>query len=166
MPRGSCSGEISAGNEPIERTLEAIDWITSVGAFPTVCVFRPLEGSAMEKEPPPRYEDMRRVMKHMRERCRDRGVPIGLAPNIEVSLVVQPTDAAYLADGTLKESSRAWTVPRIRTWTPPGLRKSSGGSTRWSGVPRRSCPGTRSASASRSVSARSAGEPRLRLGGR
>lgn len=103
LPKGACSGEIIAGNEPIEKTLEAIDFITGLGAFPTVCIFRPLEGSDMETWPPPDYEDMRRVMKHMWERCRDRGVPIGLAPNIEVSLVIQPTDAAYLADGTWKD---------------------------------------------------------------
>jgi hypothetical protein len=103
MPKGSCSGEIVAGNEPLASTLAAIDYITSVGAFPTVCIFRPLAGSDMEKEPPPRYEDMRRVMQHQWQRCRDRGIPIGLAPGIEVSLVVQPTDTAYLAEGTWRD---------------------------------------------------------------
>ncbi|HEX5135900.1 MAG TPA: radical SAM protein [Planctomycetota bacterium] len=123
MPKGSCSGEIIAGNEPVERTMEAIDWITSVGAFPTVCVFRPLKGSAMEHEPPPRYEDMRRVMKHMWERCRDRSIPIGLAPNIEVSLVVQPTDAAYLADGTFKDRWYMWKLGLLRRLAAPVFRR-------------------------------------------
>jgi len=103
MPRGACSGEIIAGNEPIESTLAAIDAITDLGAFPTVCIFRPLQGSAMEDSPAPDPEDMRRVMRHVWERCRDRGIPIGMAPNIEVSLVVQPTDTASLADGTLRD---------------------------------------------------------------
>jgi len=103
MPRGACSGEIIAGNEPIESTLAAIDYITSIGAFPTVCIFRPLQGSAMEGSPAPDPGDMRRVMRHVWERCRDNGIPIGMAPNIEVSLVVQPTDAAYLADGTWRD---------------------------------------------------------------
>jgi len=98
MPKGACSGEIIAGNEPLSATMEAIDYITSIGAFPTVCIFRPLSGSDMELWPSPSYENMRRVMKHVWERCRDRGIPIGMAPNIDVSLVVQPTDAAYLAD--------------------------------------------------------------------
>ena len=53
MPRGAVSGEIIAGIEPIERTLEAIDLITSLGAFPTVCIFRPTVGSDMEDWPPP-----------------------------------------------------------------------------------------------------------------
>lgn len=103
MPRGACSGEIIAGNEPIEATLAAIDYITSLGAFPTVCIFRPLEGSALEQADAPDPGDMRRVMRHVWERCRDNGIPIGMAPNIEVSLVVQPTDTAYLADGTLRD---------------------------------------------------------------
>ncbi len=98
MPRGSCSGEIIAGNEATARTLEAIEFITGLGAFPTVCIFRPLAGSDMETWPAPRYEDMRRVMRHVWECCRDRAIPIGLAPNLEVSLVIQPTDTAYLSD--------------------------------------------------------------------
>lgn len=123
MLKGSCSGEIIAGNEPIGKTLEAIDYITGVGAFPTVCVFRPLAGSAMEHEPPPRYEDMRRVMKHVWERCRDRKIPIGLAPNIEVSLVVQPTDAAYLADGTFADRWYMWKLGLLRRLAAPVFRR-------------------------------------------
>lgn len=46
------SREIIAGNEPVGKTPEAINCITPVGAFPTVCVFRPLAGLGMEKEPP------------------------------------------------------------------------------------------------------------------
>jgi hypothetical protein len=98
MPRGAVSGEIIAGIEPIERTLEAIDLISSLGAFPTVCIFRPTVGSDMEDWPPPSYEDMRRVMLHMYDACRRHWLPIGAAPNIEVSLVVNPDDAAMLAE--------------------------------------------------------------------
>ena len=111
LPRGACSGEIIAGNEPIESTLAAIDYITELGAFPTVCVFRPLIGSGMENDPSPGYDDMLAVMNHVWARCRDRGVPIGLAPNIEVSLIVQPTDAAYLARGTLRDR---WYQAKLR----------------------------------------------------
>jgi hypothetical protein len=111
LPRGACSGEIIAGNEPIESTLRAIDYITDLGAFPTVCIFRPLIGSGMENDPSPGYDDMLAVMNHVWARCRDRGVPIGLAPNIEVSLIVQPTDAAYLARGTLRDR---WYQAKLR----------------------------------------------------
>jgi hypothetical protein len=98
MPPGAVSGEIIAGIEPVERTLEAIDIITAHGAFPTVCIFRPTIGSDMEDWPPPSYEDMRLVMRHLYDACRRHWLPIGAAPNIEVSLVVNPDDAALLAD--------------------------------------------------------------------
>ena len=101
MPRGAVSGEIIAGIEPIEHTIAAIERITSVGAFPTVCVFRPTVGSDMEDWPPPKYEDMRRVLAAVYDACRRHHVPIGLAPNIEVSLVVNPDDAAMLAPMTM-----------------------------------------------------------------
>jgi hypothetical protein len=97
LPRGAVSGEIIAGLEPIESTLAAIERIASVGAFPTVCIFRPTAGSDMEGWPPPEYDDMRRVLLAVYDACRRHRVPIGLAPNIEVSLVVTPDDAAMLA---------------------------------------------------------------------
>jgi hypothetical protein len=96
LPRGAVSGELIAGIEPIARTIEGIERITSIGAFPTVCVFRPTIGSDMADCPPPAYDDMRRVMAAMYDACRRHRIPVGLAPNIEVSLVVNPDDAAML----------------------------------------------------------------------
>jgi hypothetical protein len=94
--KGQVSGEIIAGVESPEWTMKAIDYITSLGAFPTVCIFRPVVGSDMEDWPSPKYEDMVPIMKHMYLKCREHKIPIGAAPNIEVSLVVQPDDAKYL----------------------------------------------------------------------
>ncbi len=102
LGKGSCSGEIIAGVEPLEDTFHAIDYITDVGAFPTVCIFRPVIGSDMEDYPSPRYEDMREVMRYMYESCVRKGIPIGVAPNIEVSLIVQPDDGRYLAPRNLR----------------------------------------------------------------
>lgn len=96
MPKGAVSGEIIAGLEPIESTLKAIEEITSRGAFPTVCIFRPTIGADMEGWPPPRYEDMRVVMEAVYDACRRHRLPIGAAPNIEVSLVVNPDETALL----------------------------------------------------------------------
>jgi biotin synthase-related radical SAM superfamily protein len=96
MPKGAVSGEIIAGLEPLESTLKAIEEITSRGAFPTVCIFRPTIGSDMEGWPPPRYEDMRVVMEAVYDACRRHRLPIGAAPNIEVSLVVNPDETALL----------------------------------------------------------------------
>ena len=98
MPKGAVSGEIIAGLEPTEGTLAAIDRITALGAFPTVCIFRPTIGSAMEDWGPSQYEEMRRVMAHVYEACHAHWLPIGVAPNIEVSLVVSPDDAALLVE--------------------------------------------------------------------
>lgn len=97
MPRGAVSGELIAGIEPIDDTLTAIDYVAGLGAFPTVCVFRPTVGSDMQDWPPPNYDDMRRVMQHVYDACRRNWIPIGAAPNIEVSIVVNPDDAAMLA---------------------------------------------------------------------
>jgi hypothetical protein len=100
MNRGAVSGEIIAGVEPLEATMRGIDWIAAQGAFPTVCIFRPTVGADMEQWPSPSYEDMRRVMAHTYDACRRNWIPIGAAPNIEVSIVVNPDDAALLAPRT------------------------------------------------------------------
>jgi hypothetical protein len=100
LPRGAVSGEIIAGVEPVDRTIAAIDDIAARGAFPTVCIFRPTVGSDMEDWPSPSFEDMRGVMQHVYDACRRHWLPIGAAPNIEVSLVVNPDDAALLAERT------------------------------------------------------------------
>lgn len=101
LPYGAVSGEIIAGLEPIECTLDAIDRITSLGAFPTVCIFRPTVGSDLADWPAPKYGEMRRVMAHLYDACRRALMPIGVAPNIEVSLVVNPDDASLLAPRTV-----------------------------------------------------------------
>ncbi len=101
MGKGRNSGEIIAGIEPIEDTLAAIDYITSVGCFPTVCIFRPLHGASAAHLPSPRYEEMVVVFRRVYEACMRAGIPTGLAPNIEVSLIVNPDDAQFLSPDTL-----------------------------------------------------------------
>lgn len=101
LGKGTCSGEIIAGIEPIEETMDAIDDIVSLGAFPTVCIFRPTQGSAMENWPSPRFDDMILVFHHLYEACRKSKLLVDVTPNIEVSLVVQPGDTQYLAEPTL-----------------------------------------------------------------
>ena len=96
MPSGSVSGEIIAGVEPIAHTLEAIDLIARLGAFPTVCIFRPTIGSDMESWSPPIYEEMRSVMAYVFDACRRHWIPIGVAPGVETSLVVTPDETALL----------------------------------------------------------------------
>ena len=105
--RGTCSGEIIAGVESLEMTFKAIDWIASVGAFPTVCVFRPTVGARMEHEPPPKPDDMVAVFREVWNACRRHLVPVGLAPNIQVSIILQPDECAELVeDGGVADA--AW----------------------------------------------------------
>jgi len=96
--KGRVSGEIIAGIEPVVDTLKAIDYITSVGAFPTICVFRPTLGTEMEDHPSPQYEDMTRIFRRMYESLIKYNIPIGIAPNIHVSLVIQPTEGKYFIE--------------------------------------------------------------------
>jgi uncharacterized radical SAM superfamily protein len=92
------NGEIIAGLEPAEKSIQAIDWITEVGAVPTVCIFRPLKGTDYEDVPPPDTEEMVPVFARLYEACMEKGLPIGVAPNIHVSLVMLPEEGEYLVD--------------------------------------------------------------------
>ncbi|MCB1043571.1 MAG: hypothetical protein KDC35_11550 [Acidobacteria bacterium] len=99
------NGEIIAGLEPAEWSIKAIDRICSVGAIPTVCVFRPLIGTAYEHLDPPKTNEMIPVFRHLYEQCMSAGLPIGLAPNIHVSLVMLPEECAHLSP-----QSNAWSM--------------------------------------------------------
>jgi Radical SAM superfamily len=88
------NGEIIAGLEPPASSIRAIDWITSVGAIPTVCVFRPLVGTDLAGADPPETEALVPVFRRLYEACMERGLPIGCAPNVHVSLVLLPEECA------------------------------------------------------------------------
>lgn len=107
LGRGRVSGEIIAGIEPVAWTKKAIDRIVDAGAFPTVCIFRPTIGSEMEDTPPPDPEAMKDVFAYVHDKCRRAGLPIGILP-IEVSLVVQPEEAADLVPPSV--STRWYTL--------------------------------------------------------
>jgi hypothetical protein len=92
------NGEIIAGLEPPESTIRAIEWITSVGAIPTVCVFRPLVGTDLQYSLPPRTDEMIPVFRRLYDSCMEHGLPIGCAPNIHVSLVLLPEECRSLSD--------------------------------------------------------------------
>ena len=92
------NGEIIAGLEPPESSIAAIDWITSVGAIPTVCVFRPLVGTDLEDEDPPQTEELVPVFRRLYEACMEAGLPIGCAPNVHVSLVMLPEECGSFSN--------------------------------------------------------------------
>lgn len=108
------NGEIIAGLEPVERTLEAIDWITSVGAIPTVCVFRPLSGTDYADRPPPEPETLVPVFARLYDACMARGLPVGIAPNIKVSIVILPEEGRHFLDDPARHRGREWTLAPLR----------------------------------------------------
>ena len=91
------NGEIIAGLEAPEDSIAAIDWITSVGAIPTVCVFRPLSGTDYKDVLPPKTEEMVPVFRRLYEATMERGLPVGVASNIHVSLVMLPEECRGLS---------------------------------------------------------------------
>jgi len=100
--KGHISGEIIAGLEPYESTHKAIDWITSVGAFPTVCVFRPIPGTNYGDYPSPKAEDLVPIFAHMYEACMEHDIPMGIAPNLQISIVLQPMEGRYFLENRNK----------------------------------------------------------------
>jgi hypothetical protein len=98
------NGEIIAGLESPEDSIRAIDWITSVGAIPTVCVFRPLQATDYAGVAPPKTEEIVPVYRRLYAACMERGLPIGIAENVHVSLVMLPEEARWLQD----EPRRFW----------------------------------------------------------
>lgn len=92
------NGEIIVGLEPAESSIAAIDWITAKGAVPTVCVFRPLINTDYADVAPPQTEDMVPVFARLWERCMEHHLPIGVAPNVHVSLVMLPEECEALSE--------------------------------------------------------------------
>ena len=99
-------GEIIAGIEPPESSIKAIEWITTHGAMPTVCVFRPLAGTDYEHLRPPRTEDMIPVFAAQYDLSMRGGLPINVAPNINVSLVLLPWESRWLVPARVRARRR------------------------------------------------------------
>ena len=116
---GKTSGEIIAGPESVEATKRGIDRIVDAGAFPTVCIFRPTVGSEMESVPPPDPEAMKDVFAHLWESVKRAGLPVGVFPEIQVSLVVQPEEAADLATPSLSNTLYETKLSAIRALARP-----------------------------------------------
>jgi len=118
LGKGRVSGEIIAGVESIEATKRGVDRIVNAGAFPTVCIFRPTIGSEMEHTPPPDPEAMKDVFAYVHEACRRARIPVGVLP-IEVSLVVQPEEAAALVEPQLADRVYAAKNAALRVLAKP-----------------------------------------------
>jgi solute carrier family 13 (sodium-dependent dicarboxylate transporter), member 2/3/5 len=95
MGKGRVAGEIIAGLEPPADSMAAIEHFAKVGAVSTVCVFRPTRGTDYEQLSPPKYEDMWPVFRQMYISCLEHQVPVDMAPNIKVSIVLLAYEGIY-----------------------------------------------------------------------
>ncbi len=96
--RGRVAGEIIAGLEEPADSIKAIEDLARMGAVATVCVFRPCLGTGLQDSSPPATAEMVPIFKRMYEVCLENNLPVNIAPNIRVSLVLLPEEARYLVD--------------------------------------------------------------------
>ena len=90
------NGELVAGLEPASSSIAAVRWLAERGAIPTVCVFRPLVGTDLADASPPAPEVALPIFQALYAECLAHGLPIGLAPNVHVSLVLLPEECRWL----------------------------------------------------------------------
>jgi hypothetical protein len=117
------NGEIIVGLESPESSIKAIDWITGVGAIPTVCVFRPLIGTDYEGMPPPKTEEMVPIFRRFYEACMEHNLPIGVAPNIHVCLVLLPEDCRWFLDNPRKYALKEMRLKAMAAVFAGGFRR-------------------------------------------
>lgn len=63
-----------------------------------MATFEPIRPTDLEDVEPPRTEQLIPVFRRLWEACMERGLPIGLAPNIHVSLVLLPEECRGFSD--------------------------------------------------------------------
>ncbi len=109
--KGRVAGEVIAGLEEPQVTIEAIENFARMGAVSTVCIFRPCLGTDLEDFLPPKTEHMIPVFRRMYEVCLENNIPIGIAPNVKVSLVLLPEEGRYFLS---KESVATYFIPQVK----------------------------------------------------
>jgi len=92
------AGELIAGLEPAQSTLEGIEKITDLGAWPTVTVFRALPGTKMEHRRPPPTQELIPIVRRMYTACMEKKINIEQLPQVRESLSPLPMDGKYLLD--------------------------------------------------------------------
>jgi hypothetical protein len=90
-------------------------------------VFRPLVGTDLADAKPPRTEDLIPVFRRLYEACMEKGLPIGVAPNVHVSLVLLPDECRGLSSRRfpwqslkLKAMARVVRMGLERRWSQGG----------------------------------------------
>lgn len=100
--KGRVAGEIIVGLEPVSDSIKAVEKFAQLGAVSTVCVFRPCIGTDLEKLSPPEPREVSRVFQRMYEVCVEKNIPIDIAPNVKVSLVVLPYEGRFFVENSFQ----------------------------------------------------------------
>lgn len=111
------NGEMIAGLEPVPSSMAAVDWLTATGAVPTICVFRPVQGTHYADRPPPATEDLVPLFAHAWRQTLAHDLPIGIAPNVHVSIVLTPEEWRGLVPPAERNAFRAtrWRHALVRS---------------------------------------------------
>ncbi|MFA6049411.1 MAG: radical SAM protein [Candidatus Micrarchaeia archaeon] len=96
--KGRVAGELIAGIEPAEKTVEAIEAFAKMGAVSTVCVFRPCIGTKMENRAVPKTRETLPIFAKLYDSCLDYGIPFGIAPNVRVGMAMLPEECAEFSE--------------------------------------------------------------------
>jgi hypothetical protein len=124
MGKGRVSGELIAGVEPIGDTMRGIDYFAGMGALPLISIFRPLRGTAIENSAAPDCAEMLSVFRHVYWACRAHNLPIGMTPNVHLSLQPHPADTLYLAADLLDvRAYQRWIFTMQQVMRPYFLRR-------------------------------------------
>jgi hypothetical protein len=73
----------------------------------------------MENVSPPNPDDMKEVFAHLWRAVTRAGLPVGILPGIQVSLVVQPEEAAELVEPTFGTRLYETKLAALRTLAKP-----------------------------------------------
>ena len=82
---------------PLEEQINGVENMLYMSSQSTNDGQLSLTGTDLEHMEPPRTEDMVPIFRHLYEACMERGLPVGVAPNIHVSLVMLPDECRALS---------------------------------------------------------------------
>ena len=74
---GSVRSALIVGLEPVEKTLEAVELLASLGVSPILSIFRPVPGTDLENIMPPSSEELYDIIKKSFKICEKYGVELG-----------------------------------------------------------------------------------------
>lgn len=112
--KGPVAGEIVAGLESPARSVQAVEFLADLGAVATVCVFRPCVGTDYEHLPPPDPDELAPVFARQYEVTIERGIPHGVAPNIQTAMVHTQQESRAFARKGLGQWGQSGRYPHLK----------------------------------------------------